>query len=190
VGANIGQYALYAAKRLEGKCRVFAFEPEALNFAKLNRNIVLNGLTESVTAYCLAVADRSALDIFYVKSFAPGAALHTWGRPVTQGEVAFTPQNRQGSMGVTLDELTGRYGLPFPAHLKVDVDGIEEGIVRGARRIIADRRLKTVLIEVFMHENIARRIETEFFANDYSLYNAGAIDYSPGIVQNLIFVRA
>ena len=55
VGANIGQYALYAAKRLGGQCRVLAFEPEALNYAKLNTNIVLNGQSETITAYCLAV---------------------------------------------------------------------------------------------------------------------------------------
>jgi FkbM family methyltransferase len=189
VGANIGQYALYAARRLEGKCRVLAFEPEALNYAKLNRNIVLNGLTEKVTAYCLAVADRTAIDYFYVKSFAPGAALHTWGRPVTQGEAAFPPKNRQGTMGVSLDDLTERFGLPFPAHIKVDVDGIEESVVKGARKVLADRRLKTVLIEVFMHGDTARRIEAVFLAEGFALSNAETVDYAPGIVQNLIFVR-
>ena len=189
VGANIGQYGLYAARRLQGKCRVFAFEPEALNYAKLNRNIVLNGLTGEVTAYCLAITDRTALDTFYVKSFAPGAALHTWGRPVTQGEAAFEPKNRQGSMGVTIDDLTERFGLPFPTHIKVDVDGIEESVVRGARRALTDRRLKTVLIEVFMYGDIARRIQEAFYAAGFVLHNAATVDYKPGIVQNLIFIR-
>ena len=80
IGANIGQYGLYAAKRLNGNCRVLAFEPEALNYARLNQNIVLNGLSEVITAYCLAITDRTGLDFFYVKAFAPGASLHTYGQ--------------------------------------------------------------------------------------------------------------
>ncbi len=189
VGANIGQYALYAARRLRGDCRVFAFEPEALNYAKLNRNIVLNGLTETVTAYCLAVADRTALDLFYVKSFAPGASLHAYGRPITQGEKPFPPKNRQGAMGVSIDDLTGPFALPFPNHVKIDVDGIEERIVQGAARTLSDPRLRSVLVEVFMLGDVASRIKETFFGKSFILYNADAIAYTPGIVQNLIFKR-
>lgn len=189
VGANIGQYALYAAKRLGQNGRAFAFEPEALNYAKLNRNIVLNGLTETVTAYCLAISDRTALDLFYVKSFAPGASLHAYGRPVTQGEKPFPPRNRQGAMGVSLDDLTGRFALPFPNHIKIDVDGTEERIVQGAGHTLADPRLKSVLVEVFMYQDVAPRIKEVFFRKDFLLHNADAIDYRPGIVQNLIFKR-
>ena len=190
VGANIGQYSLYAARRLRGKCRVFAFEPEALTFAKLNQNIVLNGLSESMTAYCLAVADRTALDYFYVKAFAPGASLHCWGRAITQGEKPFPPKNRQGSMGVSIDDLTGRFGLPFPNHIKIDVDGIEAAIVRGARQSLRNARLKSVLVEVFMHGSTADQVKAMFFEAGWTLHNADVIDYTPGIVQNLIFRRS
>jgi len=189
IGANIGQYGLYAARRLKGDCRVFAFEPEALNYARLNQNIVLNGLSDCMTAYCLAVTDRTALDYFYVQSFAPGASLHNFGRPVAQGEKPFPPKNRQGMMGVPLDDLTGRFGLPFPTHIKIDVDGIEEQIVRGAERTLADPRLKSVLIEVYMHEDVARRIKELFFKAGWSLHNADLVAYTPGTAQNLIFSR-
>jgi FkbM family methyltransferase len=189
VGANIGQYGLYAAKRLKGKCRVLAFEPEALNYARLNQNVVLNGLSEIVSGYCLAITDRTGLDFFYVKSFAPGASLHTYGRPVTQCEKAFPPRNRQGMMGVSLDDLTGRFGLPFPNHIKVDVDGLEEQVVRGAARVLTDARLKSVLIEVCMYQEVAPRIKTLFFESGWTLHNAHVIDYTEGKVQNLIFVR-
>ena len=33
---------------------ILAFEPEALNFAKLNRNIVLNGLIDVIVPYPIA----------------------------------------------------------------------------------------------------------------------------------------
>src|SRR5688572_2023380 len=48
VGANMGQYSLLAAQR---GVRVHAFEPEAQNFALLVRNIIVNNLTDPVTAW-------------------------------------------------------------------------------------------------------------------------------------------
>src|SRR4029077_1974122 len=53
VGANVGMYTVWAAKTRG--VRVFAFEPEAQNFALLNRNIFFNDLGDSVNAYCLAI---------------------------------------------------------------------------------------------------------------------------------------
>ena len=189
VGANIGQYSLYAALKLDRQLTVHAFEPEALNQAKLNRNIVLNDLVGVITPYALAISDRTAIDTFYIQRFGPGAALHTWGKSITQGEKAFEPQNRQGVMAVSLDDLTGRFGLPFPTHIKVDVDGIEDQVVAGASKTLSDDRLRSVLIEVFMHKDIADRIKNAFFDKGLELSNADTIDYTQGIVQNLIFKR-
>ena len=58
VGANIGQYSIYAAKR---GVKVFAFEPESQNYALLCKNIVLNKL-ENCTAYPLCLGDAWKID--------------------------------------------------------------------------------------------------------------------------------
>ena len=189
VGANIGQYALYAAKLRRGELEVLAFEPEALNYAKLNRNIVRNGLAGAVLPYCLAVAGRTRLDRFYAKSFQPGAALHALGRPVTQGEVGFEPGNVQGMLAVSLDDLTGLLGAPFPNHMKIDVDGIEEEIVSGATKTLADPRLRSVLIEVYLYRGAAARIRERFESAGFRMVSPEAIASTDGIVQNLIFAR-
>lgn len=189
IGANIGQYALYAAKRLGGDARILAFEPEALNFAKLNRNIVLNGLVETVVAYPIAISNRTAVDTFYSKTFAVGASLHALGRRVTQGEVAFEPQNQQGTVSCSLDDLVDRFGMPVPNHIKVDVDGLEDFIVAGAANLFKRAELKTVLIEVFMHGDMADRVRAGFDVGGFQLSNKARLDFSPGVVQNLIFTR-
>jgi FkbM family methyltransferase len=189
IGANIGQYSLYAAKRLRGDCQVLAFEPEALNYAKLNRNIVLNGLVGTIVPYCLAVTERTELDRFFVKTFAPGAALHALHRPVTQGEEPFPPQNQQGMMGVSLDDLTGRFGLPFPNHIKIDVDGIEDRIIRGAAGTLDGPGLRSVLVEVYLYKGVAEEIQEILRHHHFALHNAVAIDWKPGTARNLIFVR-
>ncbi len=187
IGANIGQYALYAARR--APCEVLAFEPEALNFAKLNRNIVLNELGDRITAYCLAIASRTALETLYVQRFISGASLHAWGTAQTQGERDFEPQHRQGSMGVTLDDLTGTFGLRVPDLIKIDVDGIEEQIVAGAPRTLANPRLRSVIIEVFMHEGAADQVIGAFERAGMSLANRDAVSLEPGTAENLVFVR-
>jgi FkbM family methyltransferase len=189
VGANIGQYSLYAAKRLRSECTVLAFEPEALNYAKLNKNIVLNGLSDAISAYCLAVTKRTGFDVFYVKAFSPGASLHAFGQSVGQGDIAFEPSHRQGMLGVSLDDMVGRFSLPFPNHVKIDVDGIEDQIIYGAERALDDPRLKSVLVEVYMHKEIAAQIEKVFYRHRFVLYNAEAVTYEPGTAQNLIFTR-
>jgi len=189
IGANIGQYSLYAAKKLKGNCRIFAFEPEALNYSKLNKNIVLNALTDSITAYCLAISDKMELDVFYVQDFVPGAALHSWKKPETQGEVPFSPQNRQGMMAVSLDDLTGHFSLAFPNHIKIDVDGIEELIIDGAQNTLTDSRLQSVLVEIFIHKGNASRINETFYESGFILHNADSIEYKPGTVQNFIYKR-
>jgi FkbM family methyltransferase len=189
VGANIGQYALYAAQRLGGAARILAFEPEALNFAKLNRNIVLNNQVGTITAYPLAVADTTGPDTFHVKAFTAGASLHALGRSVTQGEVAFQPGNLQGTMSVSLDDLVNRFAMPAPAHIKIDVDGIEERIVAGAHDLLRETGLRTVLIEIFNHGDVAGRIHRAFDEAGLTLSNADDIDPDEGRVNNHIYVR-
>lgn len=189
VGANIGQYSLYAALRLDRNVRILAFEPEALNFAKLNRNVVLNDLVDVVVPYPIAVSDRTAVDTFYSRSFTVGAALHALGREVTQGDQAFESQNRQGTISASLDDLVERFGMPVPNHIKVDVDGIEDLIVDGAADTLRRPELRTFLIEVYMHRDMADRIRAGVEAAGFILSNEADTDFTEGDAQNLIFTR-
>jgi FkbM family methyltransferase len=149
VGANVGMYTVYAA--VAAGCRVFAFEPEALNYAELNKNLYLNRLYDRVRAYCCAVSDRAGPDTLYLSTFAQSYSHHDFGEnrwegPVTK--IAPNPASRptQGCLGVTLDGLAG-LALPRPTHVKVDVDGLEWRVLAGAKETLADPALKTVLVE-------------------------------------------
>ena len=67
--------------------------------------------------------------------------------------------------------------------------GLEEQVARGAARVLNDARLKSVLIEVCMYQDVASRVKSLFFAAGWTLHNADVIDYTEGKVQNLIFTR-
>lgn len=65
IGANVGVYSLYAAKR---GARVLSFEPSPGNYYLLSRNIEINALDEAIAAYCIAFASASGLDTFYMSN--------------------------------------------------------------------------------------------------------------------------
>lgn len=146
VGANVGMYSILAAATRSA--RVFAFEPESQNYAILNTNILINALHERVTAYCLALADRFRLGELYLSYFDPGGSLHSFGEAVDYQGKPSRPKFSQGSIGMTLDQVTAEMGLATPTHLKIDVDGLEHKIIAGARRVLAQATLRSVLVEV------------------------------------------
>ncbi len=143
VGANIGVYTLYAAHRHAG-IRVVAFEPEAMNFARLNQNIHDNNLSGRVLAFPLAVSDSDGLMVFRLSRLQAGAALHG-DREVKPGAEA----HRQGAVKLPLDSILAALpDLPPPTHLKVDVDGPELEVLRGAAATLARPSLRHVLVEL------------------------------------------
>ena len=149
IGANIGQYGLYAAQKVGPELSVLCFEPESQNYAALNKNIYLNQLSQSVKAYCLAVAGETAIaDFNVVGVLAEGHALHQFASLTDEMGRSFTPAHIQGMMGVSLDDLVYKYGLECPTHIKIDVDGNEPQIMKGAKKTLRDPRLKSVLIEI------------------------------------------
>lgn len=154
IGANVGLYSLYAAA---AGARVYAFEPEALNFARLNENIVANRRSGQILAYPLGLSSALGLAELHLSEFVHGAALHAVRE---QGAAAGTPPaHLQGIAITSMDDLHGRFGLPAPAHVKVDVDGFEPAIIEGAVATLQDPRLRSLLIEINAgHESLALRI--------------------------------
>lgn len=145
VGANVGAYAIYAAPRCK---QVFAFEPEASNYNTLNQNIRLNAVGERVRAFPFAIAETFRLDSLRLHSIDAGAALHVFGRNTDFKSDRFVPAFEQGAVAVTLDQLVFDLGLPIPTQIKIDVDGLEAEILRGATRLLAQRELRGLLLEI------------------------------------------
>lgn len=152
VGANVGMYAIYA-----GVCgaRVYAFEPESQNYAELNKNIFINNLFGRVTAYCMAMSDVAEISLLYLSTFSIGFSHHDFGENRWKDDLKFNnrslPKEQrpvQGCFSFTLDELVERGVIPPPNHLKIDVDGFENKVVKGAEKTLRSDSLKTILIEL------------------------------------------
>jgi FkbM family methyltransferase len=153
IGANIGLYTVYAAKR---GVNVIAFEPESQNFALLNKNVYLNNCHDKVTCFNLALSDRDSIDHLYLSSFLSGSAINCIRSPIDEHGKSFNPVYRQGVVSCALDSFLAG-SKDFPSHIKIDVDGLEPDIINGSASTLKDPRLKSILIE--LNEELTQHTE-------------------------------
>jgi FkbM family methyltransferase len=155
VGANVGMYSVWAAKTRG--VRVYAFEPEAQNYALLNRNIVLNGLADRVKAYCLALSDVEGFSELHLSDLRAGSSCHSLGERVDFAHRPMQPQYSQGCLSARLDDLVSRGVVPEPHYVKIDVDGFEPKVIAGAADVLRGVRLKSLLVEI--NQNLPDHLE-------------------------------
>ena len=123
IGAHVGFYSLLSAVLTRPGGSVFAFEPLPTNIAHLRSHANLNNV--SINVIEAAVADREGESRFQI-----GEDSYR-GRLGTQGELVPV---------VSVDGLRAADKLPMPDLLKIDVEGAEALVLRGARETILAAR--------------------------------------------------
>jgi FkbM family methyltransferase len=135
IGANVGFYTLLAAHLVGDRGSVVAFEPAARNVGYLRRHLELNALT-NVRVLEAAVGDRV------------GTAVFETGPTFSEGRLVAddSPGPGQCRIGlVTLDDLLARGEVPLPKLLKIDVEGAEYAVLRGAVNLLERARPEILL---------------------------------------------
>ena len=192
VGANVGAYALVAAKAHAGAVRVYAFEPSFATYAQLCRNVILNRCSETITALPIALADRTALQTFHYRDLTAGTARHAWAVPVDAEGRAFDAIATQAVLGYSLDDLVAHLGLPVPTHVKIDVDGFEAAVLAGARKTLDDPAVRTVLIELMDGTDTERSCQAMLDAAGFQVHSRERFDVrtgNGGSAHNYVFER-
>ena len=139
VGANVGAYALYAARR--GVRRVVAIEPAAINYFLLAANCEANKVDDRVDCLLLGLGAGRSVARLDVSQF---AAAHSFSfRADRQRYTA-----RQTALVLSMDELVEEYGLPCPTYIKIDAPGMIEPILAGAARTLARPEVREVHVEL------------------------------------------
>ena len=158
IGANVGLYAVYAAKFR--RCRTVAFEPESQNYALLVENIVINGVSGNCLPAIIAMSDGTSVSRLRVRYITKGGAFNMFEGGFSEGgdaeplsfQAAQGYEKHQGFeqllFGSSVDELVGKHGLPAPTHIKLDVDGLEPKIVAGAMETIRSGSVRSILVEL------------------------------------------
>ncbi|MDP9073841.1 MAG: FkbM family methyltransferase [Actinomycetota bacterium] len=121
VGANVGAYTLLAAAT--PGVAVWAFEPSSPTFARLAENVALNGLDQRVVVQRVAVGATA------------GTVRLSTGNDLLNRVLA--PDEQQDSEEVPLVTLDDVIPPEVKVRVvKVNVEGLEEDVLRGASRIL------------------------------------------------------
>lgn len=150
IGANMGVYSIYYAKKFDSK--VFAFEPSFKNLELLSKNIKINSLEKNIALISNPLIDNAKLSNFYQNNFTAGQANATflYNDRINTPE-KFKNNNKEifyKTLGFSLDNFLGFEITNKPKLIKIDVDGNELEIIRGAKKTLSSDEKKHIIIEV------------------------------------------
>ena len=142
IGANVGAYS-FVARAVGGKnSLVYAFEPSFSTCASLSENIILNNCQGEIIPLGIALSDKTGLTPLIYANTEAGSSMHSLADSAEAGSVF------QLAISYRLDDLINTFKLRFPNHIKIDVDGVESEVVAGAGKILSDKNLRSMLIEI------------------------------------------
>lgn len=157
VGANIGALTLHLARCVGPSGRVFAFEPTAFAFRKLLTNIALNPAIAPriVPEQVMLVDPRSSGLVPRLYSSWPLA-----GKSELHEEHRGRLMETTGARAMTLDGYTAAAGVASVDLIKLDVDGHECSVLRGAVETIKRHR-PVILMELapYVLREASQRLE-------------------------------
>ena len=141
VGANVGQFAIAAAKTFPGVA-VHSFEPNPPCAAKLRANVTSLG---NIKVYELALGENEGKIEFHVNSHSHSSSI----LPLAKSHLDAFPQARETSVipvkVSTLDRVFHEVEMQEPVLLKLDVQGYELQVLQGAADFL--KRVDFVLLE-------------------------------------------
>ena len=163
VGAHIGFYSLLAGRLVGKGGRVVAFEPDPANAALLQENITRNNLGQievvpvALWSHGGVVAFRRSASEHSGVSSRRGAVVSANGQAPSDGIIEV--------QALTLDAFAENH--PLPTMVKLDVEGAEAEVLRGAQRVIS--QTKPVLLFEVHHQQAATLLEDQLQQKDYRI---------------------
>ena len=138
VGANIGSFALPAARKVGHTGCVIAVEPSPRVFPYLQQNVTLNGLSNIKLIQC-AVTDCDWLRLPFYEA------------PIEHfGMGSLGPQFHANPLSVlthTLDHIMSEQNIESVDVIKVDVEGFEVAVFQGAEKLLTNGKSPIVVFE-------------------------------------------
>jgi FkbM family methyltransferase len=173
IGANIGSYTVLASGVVGARC--WAIEPDPISVERLTRNVEVNGIGQKVVVCPFALGDREVDLPFTI-------GLDTMNRVAAAGDSATRIVKQR-----TLDTLTERVE---PRMIKMDVEGYEETVLKGARATLRKASLQAVESEAVSKDIEAVLVSAGFSRAFYNPFTRELSDRSCGLKSaNALFVK-
>jgi len=133
VGANVGQYAVLFGAAVGPAGRVVSFEPDRDSRSLLERNIEINGFGGRVKVEPMALFDELGTHSFYSRI---GDAMNSLEREGLGTNAGSSDVRETVVHTIPLDDYLVSNGMPDPDWLKIDAEGAEINVLRGAGRAL------------------------------------------------------
>ena len=184
IGANMGLTTVIAARAGEPS-RIVAFEPTHKYAAVWHKNVQKNGVRNASLFQC-AVGEAPGTLEFIVN---PNAPMHN---RLNLGEsLARYTRTKDDATGVsqiavtTIDAVCASLGIGRITLLKIDVEGAEPSVLRGARRMLEAKAIDAIYLE-FVPE-FMREMKESVEAVAEAIYALGYVAFrieADGVVGN------
>lgn len=171
VGANV---SVYGFSELPEQVQFLAFEPNPETFAQLQQK----NYPKRVKLFSLAVGDKNKLVKLYdfaddadLKSSQPTATLASINRQVIE-EFHHQKAKAYSVKQVTLDKFIATQKVNKIDLLKIDVEGYELTVLKGAKQLIAEHKIELIQFE-FNEMHVYHRVFFKDFVDllhDYTFY--------------------
>ncbi|MDQ4023691.1 MAG: FkbM family methyltransferase [Thermoproteota archaeon] len=171
IGAHMGRYTIISSKRVGAQGKVVAIEAHPNNFEMLNRNIKLNQLT-NVIPLNYAVFSKETKIKLYLPDEESGYTMHhsimsnyvfTKYKDKTEDKFVEVSAN-------TLDYFLQLEGITDVNWIKIDVEGAEFEVLKGAHNVLSNSKNISLLIEVHgkdTYEPIIESLRSHNFKIDF-----------------------
>ena len=162
IGANVGAYSLIAAK--QNNCEmVVACEPHWQNFNHLTKNIILNQMQDKIVPVCIALYDKNQFadlnhreqnSYHFMEAGSSGHQINTF---TGESGKDFEPSGTTKSLCLNLDSLTKLYKFQHN-YLKIDVDGVENEILQGAKSSLKNNFFESIMVEANIRSDLILKL--------------------------------
>lgn len=148
IGANVGAISFIARAATQGNCMVYAFEPGYANFSALCNNIYLNRAEQEIIPFPVALGVRNCILNFQYTNLEAGFALHSLEDSSRLDHDTSNYVFRHPVLVFGLDNFIKEFGLKEPNYIKLDVDGGELQVLKGAIHTLQNSTLCSIQVEI------------------------------------------
>lgn len=146
-GTNIGLYSIIGSRLAGSSGKIFSFEPSKSNYHLLLKNIKLNK-AENIVAINKGLGDKVGEQLFLAQNEQTGDA----EKFIARDEKGLaTVQNTEEIIIETLDNFLLNNHMPQIDFLKIDVEGFEYYVLKGAKNLLNSNPELIILFECAEH---------------------------------------
>src|SRR5918992_1736537 len=154
IGAHIGRYTIISSKRVGAKGKVVAIEANPDNYEMLNSNIQLNQLTNIIPLNYAVYSKETKIKLYLPEVESGYTIYNTIMSNRARTEDKFVEVNAN-----TLDYLLQLKGIMEVNWIKIDVEGAEFEVLKGATNVLSKSKDIALLIEVHGLDNYRPIVE-------------------------------